>query len=151
MSTLRTIGRDRCLRLLASAPIGRVVFTERALPAIRPVNHLVDGDTVIIRSTLGSALAAAALAEGGIVVAYEADSIDPATRTGWSVVVTGIARLMLDPVATARYEALLHPWVDTAMDCVIRIQADLVSGYEMISSGAEGPLVPTVTVPVAGP
>jgi hypothetical protein len=32
------------MSLLASVPLGRIVFTARALPAIRPVSHLVDGD-----------------------------------------------------------------------------------------------------------
>lgn len=137
------------MHLLGAVPIGRVVFTEHALPAIRPVNHLVDGDTVIIRSTLGSALAGAALAEGGIVVAYEADRIDLAARTGWSVVVTGTARLVLDPAEIARYESLLRPWVDTAMDCVIRIQAELVAGYELVAT--DGPLVPTGSAHAPGP
>ena len=36
------------MRLLASVSLGRIVFAARALPAIRPVNHLVDGDYVII-------------------------------------------------------------------------------------------------------
>ncbi|WP_262057469.1 pyridoxamine 5'-phosphate oxidase family protein [Streptomyces sp. STR69] len=30
--------------------------TCRALPVIRPVNHVLDGDTVIIRTQTGSAL-----------------------------------------------------------------------------------------------
>ena len=38
------------MRLLASVDYGRVVFTLAALPAIRVVNHLVDGDRIIIRT-----------------------------------------------------------------------------------------------------
>lgn len=34
--------------LLASVPVGRLVFTHQALPAIRPVNHVVDGDKIVI-------------------------------------------------------------------------------------------------------
>jgi nitroimidazol reductase NimA-like FMN-containing flavoprotein (pyridoxamine 5'-phosphate oxidase superfamily) len=131
MSRLRALGRGRSLELLASVPLGRVVFTERALPAIRPVNHLVDGDSVVIRSTLGSALVGAALRKGGIVVAYEADQIDVTTHAGWSVVVTGTAHLVQNESDVTRYENLLHSWVDLHMDCVVRIQADLVDGYEL--------------------
>jgi len=131
MSRLRALERGRSLELLASVPLGRVVFTERALPAIRPVNHLVDGDSVVIRSTLGSALVGAALRKGGIVVAYEADQIDVTTHAGWSVVVTGTAQLVQNESDVARYENLLHSWVDLHVDCVVRIQADLVDGYEL--------------------
>jgi hypothetical protein len=42
-------------RLLAGASLGRIVFTQHAMPAIRPVNHLVDDETVI-RSHLGAAI-----------------------------------------------------------------------------------------------
>lgn len=50
-----------------------MVFTQHALPAIRVVNHLVDGEDVIIRSHAGAAVVTAAGAADGLVVAYEAD------------------------------------------------------------------------------
>jgi nitroimidazol reductase NimA-like FMN-containing flavoprotein (pyridoxamine 5'-phosphate oxidase superfamily) len=132
MTHLSTISPDRCLALLGSVPFGRVVFTHRALPAIRPVNHLVDNGRIIIRSSLGSGITSAA--SDGTVVAFEADAIDPDSRTGWSVVVTGKARLVEDPADLARYEQLLEPWVDGRMDCVVSIPADLVTGYQLTGS-----------------
>jgi hypothetical protein len=134
MGSLRPLSRERCLELLASVPVGRVVFTMRALPAIRPVNHLLDGETIIIRSNLGTGLAATTTTEGAIVVAYEADLIDLERRTGWTVVVTGSARLVQDADRLAQYERRLTPWVDEATrqaPCVIGIECDLVSGYEL--------------------
>ncbi|MFG2041875.1 pyridoxamine 5'-phosphate oxidase family protein [Dactylosporangium sp. NPDC048998] len=131
MAALRPLSRERCLELLASVPIGRVVFTVRALPAIRPVNHLLDGDTIIIRSNLGTSLATAATTDGSVVVAYEADMIDLERQAGWTVVVTGAARLVLDEARLARYERELYPWVDASMNCVIGIDCDLVNGYEL--------------------
>ncbi len=132
MASMRPLGRDRCLELLASVPVGRVVFSMRALPAIRPVNHLVDGNTVVIRSNLGGALASATTQGGGVVVAYEADTFDLDGHTGWTVVVTGAARLVIDAERQARYERLLQPWVDEPMNCVIGIDCDLVTGYELV-------------------
>ena len=126
---LRDLDRAESLRRLAAVPVGRVVFTWRALPAVRPVNHLLDGDEVIIRTHLGAALAAAG--EAGMVVAYEADDLDADARSGWSVVVVGPARLV-EPAKTGRYEALLRPWVDTPMDQVVRIRCDIVHGYELV-------------------
>jgi hypothetical protein len=32
----------------------------------------------------------------------------------------------------ARYEHLLHPWVNRQMDTVIRLRADLVTGFRLI-------------------
>ena len=132
MTHLSTISPDRRLALLGSVPFGRVVFTHRALPAIRPVNHIVDNGNIIIRSSLGSGITGAA--GDGMVVAYEADAIDPDSRTGWSVVVTGKARLVEDPDDLARYEEILEPWVDGRMDCVVSIPTDLVTGYQLTGS-----------------
>src|SRR5690242_16473118 len=52
---LAELPKDESLRLLASVPFGRVVFTARALPAVRPVNHMIDGGRIIIRTSLLSA------------------------------------------------------------------------------------------------
>ncbi|MET7702556.1 MULTISPECIES: pyridoxamine 5'-phosphate oxidase family protein [unclassified Streptomyces] len=123
------LGRHEALKLLGSAQLGRVAFTDQALPAIRPVNHVMDGDTIVIRTHSGSALLKRTL--DSEVVAYEADLLDPAARTGWSVVVTGIATRVSDPDDLARYQALLVPWVDAEMGHVVCIQPDIVSGYRL--------------------
>jgi nitroimidazol reductase NimA-like FMN-containing flavoprotein (pyridoxamine 5'-phosphate oxidase superfamily) len=131
--TLRELGPDDALTLLASVPYGRVVFTTRALPAIRPVNHLVEDGHIIVRSHHGTAITNAVEQAGATVVAFQADSIDPATRLGWSVVVTGQALLVTDPAEVERYERLLAPWLDASMDSVIRISCDIVAGYELVA------------------
>ncbi|WP_308314620.1 pyridoxamine 5'-phosphate oxidase family protein [Streptomyces gilvus] len=105
-----------------------MAFTDQALPAIRPVNHLVDAGDIIVRTHGGSALLGRALQSE--VVAYEADEIDPATRTGWSVVVTGTAT-RVNPGALARYESLLMPWIGKEMGQVVRIRPEIVSGYRL--------------------
>ncbi|MFI8083199.1 pyridoxamine 5'-phosphate oxidase family protein [Kitasatospora sp. NPDC086009] len=134
------IDRAEALRLLGSAPFGRIVFTLRALPAVRPVNHLLVDDTVVIRTDDAAALGAATLGAdaAGVVVAYEADAIDPRTRRGWSVVVTGYARPVTDPVLLARYRALLTPWVDAGTDHIVAIRPELVTGYRLTPAGAAG-------------
>ena len=86
-----------CWRLLADAPMGRIVFTEHAMPAIRPVNHLIEDETIVIRSHLGAAIVSHASAPDGAVVCYEADQIDPGRHTGWSVIATGVAGSQIRP------------------------------------------------------
>jgi nitroimidazol reductase NimA-like FMN-containing flavoprotein (pyridoxamine 5'-phosphate oxidase superfamily) len=120
---------DEALKLLAGAPMGRVVFTHHALPAVRPVNHIVDDGAVIIRSHSGAALLGPA--GGGSVVAYQADRIDELDHTGWSVVVTGTASLIRDPGLLARYEELLTPWVTAETHHVVRISAEIVTGFRL--------------------
>ncbi|QLY28565.1 pyridoxamine 5'-phosphate oxidase family protein [Nocardia huaxiensis] len=129
------LSRGEAMRLLASAPFGRVVFTRNAMPAVRPVNHIVDTDDfVVIRTRLASRLTSAVRADAEMVVAYEADDIDPIGHLGWSVVVTGIARQVTDPERIARYERLLQPWVEGVRDSVIAIEPTLVTGLRLAHS-----------------
>jgi hypothetical protein len=129
------LGDAESMQLLAGIGFGRVVFTIKSLPAIRPVNHLVDEGQIIIRTRLTAAISAAVRSSDGVVVAYEADDIDPTTKTGWSVVVTGHAHTVTDPGQVLRYEQLLHPWVNHA-DTVVAIAPEIVTGFRITT--AEG-------------
>ncbi|WP_442810091.1 pyridoxamine 5'-phosphate oxidase family protein [Streptomyces sp. W16] len=128
------IDETEALRLLGSVPMGRIAFTRQALPTIRPVNHILDDGNIVIRTHEGAALTSRTLqADGpGVVVAYEADAIDPDTHLGWSVVVTGYAHLVTDTLELARYQALLRPWVRQPMDYAVRIHPDLVTGLLLV-------------------
>ncbi|MGQ4437805.1 pyridoxamine 5'-phosphate oxidase family protein [Streptomyces sp. SAS_260] len=136
MPQRRAVGIEdaEALRLLGSVPMGRIAFTRQALPTIRPVNHIVDDGNIVIRTHEGAALTSRTLqANGpGVVVAYEADAIDPDTHVGWSVVVTGYAHLVTDARELARYQALLRPWVRQPMDYAVRIHPDLVTGLLLV-------------------
>lgn len=124
------------MRLLGSVSLGRIVFTARALPAIRPVTHLVDGDHVIIRTDRDAAITSELRARTGTVVAYEADAIDTTEHLGWSVVVVGVAHRVIDPDDAAAYRQALRPWVSGAKDQVIAIHADVVTGFRLVANGA---------------
>lgn len=121
------LSRQESLRRLAGVPFGRIVFTQHALPAIRPINHIVDNGAIIIRTHLGAAV----LTATGMVVAYEADDIDLQEQVGWSVVITGLATRVKKPDDVTRYERLLRPWVDGERNEIIRIQPQLVAGYRL--------------------
>lgn len=102
---------------------------------IRPVSHLVEANgDIVIRTPAGAALLGRAARSE--VVAYEADALEPVTRTGWSVVVTGAAGPVLDRAELARYLTLLTPWVYTEMEHVVRIRADIATGYRLVRGGA---------------
>lgn len=122
-----------CLELLSSVEYGRIVFSLGALPAIRPVNHILDRGEIIIRTRLDSTLSSRVRAIKDVVVAYEVDDIDPHRRLGWSVVATGLARRIEDPARVAEYEARLHPWVAGAMDSVISIRPEILTGFRLVS------------------
>jgi Pyridoxamine 5'-phosphate oxidase len=127
------------LRLLGSVSLGRIVFTRQALPTVRPVNHVLDGGDVVIRTHEGAALTAHARQGGeqGVVVAYEADVLDPDTHLGWSVVITGYARLVTDLADLARIRTLLAPWAaQEGMDHAVRIRPCLVTGVLFTDTAA---------------
>jgi hypothetical protein len=120
-----------CWRLLGTVSLGRIVFTQRAMPAIRPVNHLIDGQAIIVRSHLGADIVAHA-GDDGAVVCYEADELDPVRHTGWSVIATGMASLVREPVLVARYQEKLKPWIMGQMDYVLAIRPQIITGIQLV-------------------
>lgn len=137
---LEVLGRDECLRLLAGATLGRIGVTSGALPAVLPVNFRLDGDHILILTGEGSKLDAATR---NAVVAFEVDSFDPLYHSGWSVVVTGVARQMTDPVelATAR-RAPLARWAPRGRYRVVAIATEVISGRRIVSGAPRRHEVP---------
>ena len=100
---LTRLDRSESLRLLASVPVGRLIFTVNALPAVRPMNFALADGLIVIRTAASTTVAHRI---HGTIVAFEADELDPATSSGWSVTVTGRGALITDPEAIARYRAV---------------------------------------------
>ncbi|WP_073951329.1 pyridoxamine 5'-phosphate oxidase family protein [Streptomyces kebangsaanensis] len=133
----RALDRQECLRLLGKVPVGRVVYTRQALPAVLPVNFALDTDaSVLVRTSARSDLVRAV---DGVVVAFEADEFATETRSGWSVVVTGRAHVVTDP---AEHERLLRTgpdsWMPIQDDVFIRVEAAMVTGRELTDLRATG-------------
>jgi uncharacterized protein len=97
-----------CRRLLETVRIGRLGFTEGALPTILPVHFIVRGNDVIIGSLGGPKVRSAGRND---VVAFEVDGWDPVTHEGWAVGVVGRTRLITDDADIAELDALrFAPW-----------------------------------------
>ncbi|MFF5585089.1 pyridoxamine 5'-phosphate oxidase family protein [Streptomyces hygroscopicus] len=129
------LDRQECLRRLAKVPVGRVVYTRQALPAVLPVNFSLDANSsVLLRTSAGSGLVHAI---DGVVVAFEADDFDAAARSGWSVVVTGRAAVVTDPAELERLSRVgPRSWVVTRDDVLVRVESEMVTGREV--TGAHG-------------
>ncbi|MFC5905800.1 pyridoxamine 5'-phosphate oxidase family protein [Streptacidiphilus monticola] len=120
--------------MLGSVSYGRVVLSHQALPAIGPVNHLLADGCVVIRTRRGAALLGPG--QDGAVVAFEADALDPAARSGWSVVVAGVPTLVSDPEELRRYQRELRPWMGCETEHMVRFSADRSPAAES-GDGAE--------------
>ncbi|SDP39030.1 Nitroimidazol reductase NimA, pyridoxamine 5'-phosphate oxidase superfamily [Nakamurella panacisegetis] len=122
---------ETCLEHLSSARIGRVAFLADGYPIILPVNHGVDHGTVVFRTTEGSKLDAAELQ---LPVAFEVDGFDAERRTGWSVLVRGIAAPVASPAEIARLSELrVWPWADSvSRTSWVRITAHEITGRQIV-------------------
>jgi uncharacterized protein len=132
---LEILSLAQCLSLLRSRPLGRLAYLDAGSPTVIPVNHLVDGSSVVLRSFAGGKLDAAIV---GAPVAFQLDDHDPARGTGWSVLVKGRADLVEDEERIARYASELESWAVTPGSTVtwIRIVPDEVSGRRLRRSAA---------------
>ena len=123
---LEVLDRDECLTLLARGTFGRVGVTIGALPSVLPVNYRLVGDLIVIRTGTGTKLDAATR---NAVVAFEVDDMDAIEHSGWSVMVTGVAREVVD---AAEVDMLtrqpLARWAPTHESRIIAISTDLVAG-----------------------
>ena len=123
---LEHLSRGECMRLMGSVPVGRIVYTRQALPAVELVNFELDDGDIVIRTDSGGKLAAATR---GAVVAFEADSLDVDGHAGWSVTVVGQSRAVTDAEEIRHLEqTALEPWAPGNHDHFIRISPSIVNG-----------------------
>ena len=124
-SGLEVLSEDDALALLATASVGRLVYSDRALPFVVPVAFTLDATDIVIRTGRRSGPATHA---SGNVVAFEVDDIATA-RSGWTVVVTGQIERVDAEADIARLGALqLQTWAPAASDHYLRLRPELISG-----------------------
>ena len=137
-SALTQLSRHECLMLMASVPVGRIIYTRRALPAVELVNFALDEGDIVIRTDGSGKLAAATR---GAVVAFEADQLDHAGQSGqsgWSVTAVGPSNAVTDPGELARLRTIgLTPWAPGERDHFIRISPVMLNGRRLCAGGAQ--------------
>ncbi|WP_121750983.1 pyridoxamine 5'-phosphate oxidase family protein [Streptomyces sp. E2N166] len=126
----RELSRQECVSRLSQADVGRVVFTRDALPAVLPVNFLLEPDgAVLLRTSASSEMVHAV---DGAVVAFEGDDFNAAAHAGWSVLVTGLASVVTDPADHDRLTRTgPRSWVAWPDEVFVRIEPELVTGREL--------------------
>ena len=109
--------------------VGRVAFVDEDGPVVLPVNYVLDGNTVLFctssANTVGRHLDSA-------TVAFEVDEFDGITKSGWSVLVRGVASFVAAD-ELARDEGLRpFTWADGVRTLVVRITPVSVSGRRLL-------------------
>jgi len=128
-SKLEDLSYDECLALLSTAKVGRLAFVESGDPVVLPVNFTMDGSMIVFRTGVRSGLFAA-VTNGP--VRLEIDHWDDASRTGWSVLVKGVAEHVTG-IDTERFEGLsiANEADETALPCWVRISIEEISGRKL--------------------
>jgi hypothetical protein len=121
---LQELPIDECLELLDQRPIGRISYCTQTGPVTVPVNHILDGQDVIFRTSPDSELGEHLLSEPR--VCFQVDSIDEFTQSGSSVLVRGRAKVihpMELPVGASP-----TPWVDGTRVLHVRVTGETITG-----------------------
>jgi nitroimidazol reductase NimA-like FMN-containing flavoprotein (pyridoxamine 5'-phosphate oxidase superfamily) len=130
---IEELPREECLRLLQTESyLGRVGFITEGRPMVLPVNYLTDEGSIVFCTAPGNKLSHLA---GGAPVAFEIDASRSLYQSGWSVVVQGTAREVVDE---HELELLrrgpLKSWATPSSEQWIRIAIEEISGRRIPGS-----------------
>ena len=120
------LGVDECWRLVATTPVGRMGVLNDSAPEIYPVNHQLDGRTVVFRTDPGGKLRAMLRSPA---VCFQVDAVDEEAETGWSVLVKGTAAEVVDDDVLQRLAELpLRYWSLGDKEHWVRVTPTEVTG-----------------------
>jgi uncharacterized protein len=129
LGAIHELDRAECLRFLAANRFGRIVVAmPDGTPVIRPVNYLFDepSQSIVFRTQAGSKLHALLDSRSA---AFEIDSIDPSSETGWSVIISGLAEEVTAPGDLNRLiGAGVESWGPATHGHLMRVRAFTVTG-----------------------
>lgn len=131
-TTLLELAPAECYRLLATHEVGRLGVNAEHYPLVVPVNYGLDGTTLVVRTHPGPVLRAASHAN----VTFEVDDVDRRTRSGWSVLVRGLAEEVTDAhhadLVARTHASGTEPWAPGEHGSWLRIIAHHVTGRRIV-------------------
>jgi hypothetical protein len=139
-SEIVELSADECLRLLSMHRFGRLaVAVGEGVPAIRPLQYAFDAraKSIVLRIGEGSTLHAVS---HSAKAAFEIDGIDEQTKTGWSVIVVGVAVVIANQAEIARLDrGDAVTWALGEHTRWAELRARTVSGRRITSAAERGP------------
>ena len=129
---LELLDEAECLELLASARLGRLIYTTRYGPTALPVTYTVDEGAVVV-GTWDPVRFDEDLRTGidhaEYQVVMEADQIDVEAREGWFVLIGGAAHhLDTEAEHESFVDAGLEPWIKGVPAHFIRVNPTSIWG-----------------------
>ena len=136
------MSEDECLRLVAQHEVGRIAYNGRYRPTILPVNYRLYEGSVVFRTGQDSPLdedLRTGISNAEYKVAFEIDSLDPASRQGWSVLIQGSAHHVTDEGERSGVaQAGVSPWADGVKEMYIRVLPTRITGRHITYPGGAG-------------
>ena len=138
MTVPRELSPDECVALLSVGSVGRVGLCAADGPHIVPVNYVLDGESIVFRTSVYGVLGRHDWSAG--VVAFEVDELEAATRSGRSVVVRGPAERIEDPDAmdAIAWTTDPSPWAGGLRRQYVRVRFSEMSG-RAVGEDTSGP------------
>jgi nitroimidazol reductase NimA-like FMN-containing flavoprotein (pyridoxamine 5'-phosphate oxidase superfamily) len=124
-TSVEHLSEAECWGLLAAEPVGRLGVIFDSGPEIYPINHVLDGQSIVFRTDPGSKLAGLTKTPA---VCYQVDGIDAEGHTGWSVLVKGRANEYTPGEGGQAGDLSLDYWTVGAKEHWVRITPVEVTG-----------------------
>src|ERR1700761_8017787 len=128
---IEELDEDQCLNLISGGGIGRIAYTGRFGPAVLPVNYALQVGAIVFRTPAKGPVdedLRTGIADADYKVAFEIDSIDTATRHGWSVLIQGPAHHVTGAGEDAVRKAGVEPWGPGPRELFVRIVPSRIPG-----------------------
>jgi len=113
------------------AGIARIVWSAGDAPAVVPVNYAVADGSLWFQTSQDSRVARECCDQRVLV---EVDQVDPAHRSGWSVIVTGVATCV-DAADDPGVLGDLQVWPQGSRQLLVRVEPEELSGRRLPQRG----------------
>lgn len=122
----------QCRGYLGAGGVGRMVFAGPRGPEAIPLNYvMLDGD-IVVRTGWHSGLIGRT---AHTPVSFEVDHLDRALVEGWSVLASGVARVVTTPSELETVRSLgIEPWAGGDKDTYLRITITEITGRRIRAS-----------------
>lgn len=129
ITTRNRLRQRECWALLRTPEVGRLCYTESAMPVIRAVPFVVDGASVVV--ALRPSAARPDVFVDATIVAFEAGEWPYGQRAGWSVHFVGKAQAVPAHEVADIVDLGLTPWIDGEPALYVRVRTEVLVGIQV--------------------